>query len=160
MPGLITVTLIEAHNMQPLFSNVATLVNQHMIIYNYIMLHLILYQKNWTLMNPNLSYRSVQEIKENDFFLLCDANCCKKKLLIFPSQLKLTSSLVLGITMQLMKTTLKTQFLSFFILSNLAIPGNFVFHFCFEPTCLILIHIASMWGCYRIFNLTQFSSGS
>ena len=110
-------------------------------------------------MNPNLSYRSVQEIKENDFFCYV-MQIAVKKLLIFPSQLKLTSSLVLGITMQLMKTTLKTQFLSFFILSNLAIPGNFVFHFCFEPTCLILIHIASMWGCYRIFNLTQFSSGS
>ena len=39
MPGLITVTLIDAHNMQPLFSNVATPVNQHMIINNYIMLH-------------------------------------------------------------------------------------------------------------------------
>ena len=152
-------TLIDARNMQPLFSNVATLVNQHMIIYNYIMLHLILYQKNWTLMNPNLSYRSVQEIKENDFFCYV-MQIAVKKLLIFPSQLKLTSSLVLGITMQLMKTTLKPQFLSFFILSNLEIPGNFVFHFCFEPTCLILIHIASMWGCYRIFNLTQFSSGS
>ena len=101
-------TLIDARNMQPLFSNVATLVNQHMIIYNYIMLHLILYQKNWTLMNPNLSYRSVQEIKENDFFLLCDANCCKKKITNFPLSAKINFLFGIGNYYAINENHLKT----------------------------------------------------
>ena len=106
MPGLITVTLIDAHNMQPLFSNVATLVNQHMIIYNYIMLHLILYQKNWTLMNPNLSYRSVQEIKENDFF--CYVMQIAVKITNFPLSAKINFLFGIGNYYAINENHLKT----------------------------------------------------